>query len=65
MSGQLISQYLQNNGIKQRWLAEQLGITESRLSLILAQKAPLDAEILFKICDTLGVSSELFRPIEG
>jgi plasmid maintenance system antidote protein VapI len=61
MTGILISQFLRDNGIKQRWLAEQIGISETRLSLMLTNKAPIDAEILFRICDVLGVSSETFR----
>ncbi|MGI6616726.1 MAG: helix-turn-helix domain-containing protein [Saccharofermentanales bacterium] len=53
MTGILISKFLRENGIKQRWLAEQLGISETRMPLMLTSKAPIDADFLFKICDVL------------
>ncbi len=34
MTGKLISQYLRDNSIKQRWLAEELDISESRMSFL-------------------------------
>ncbi len=65
MTGILISKFLRENGIKQRWLAEQLGISETRMSLMLTSKVRIDAEFLFKICDVFGVSSETFRNETG
>lgn len=38
MPGLLIASYLRDNGIKQKWLAEQLDITERRMSLIVSYK---------------------------
>ena len=61
MTGILIAMFLRDNGIKQRWLADQLSISETRMSLMLTDKAPIEAEMLFRICDALGVSSETFR----
>lgn len=58
MIGLKISDYLRNNGIKQKWLAEQIGITESRLSSVLNNKTTLNADMLFDICSALNVSSE-------
>lgn len=59
--GMTISQYLKSNGIKQKWLSSQLGMSESRLSSILNDKALLKADVLFDICSVLNVSSENFR----
>ncbi len=57
-----IKEYLESNGIKQKWLAHELGITESKLSLMLTGKSPIYSDMLFQICDVLGVSSNLFKP---
>lgn len=54
--GARISSYLNANCIKQRWLAEQLGISESKLSNTLNSKVSLDADLLFKICEVLNIS---------
>lgn len=59
--GERICHYLDSNGIKQRWLAEQLDISETKMSNILNSRTSIDAELLFRICKVLNVSSELFR----
>ena len=61
MTGQKISEYLKENGIKQKWLADRIGVTETQMSNFLNSKATLSAELLFQICSVLGVSSEEFR----
>lgn len=61
MTASKIKEYLQKNGIMQKWLAEQINIPESRLSNILNNKSPLYADLLFQICQILGVSSEEFK----
>ena len=57
-----IKEYLERNGIKQKWLANEIGVSVSQLSLMLTGKAPIRTDMLFLICDALGVSSETFRP---
>lgn len=57
-----IKEYLEKNGIKQKWLANEIGVSVSQISLMLSGKAPIRTEMLFMICDKLGVSSETFRP---
>lgn len=52
--------YLKQNGIKQIWLAEQIGMPPNKLSGILSGKSPLYADVLARICNVLNVSSELF-----
>lgn len=61
MTGKAVSQYLNDKGIKQKWLAEKLDISESRLSGMLTGRYPMSAEMLFDICRILNVSSEVFR----
>lgn len=57
-----IKQYLQDQGIMQTWLADKVDLSPSRLSQILNGKAPLGADMLFRICSVLGVSSDTFTP---
>ena len=61
MTGQRISDYLKENGIKQKWLADRVGVTEAQMSNCLNSKTTISAELLFQICSALGVSSEEFR----
>lgn len=61
MTGKEVAQYLNENGIKQKWLAEKLEVSESRLSGMLTGKSPISAEMLYDICSILNVSSEVFR----
>lgn len=61
MTGKEISKYLKKNGIKQKWLAEQVGVSESLMSSMLKGKTAINADMLFSICSVLKVSSESFR----
>jgi plasmid maintenance system antidote protein VapI len=56
-----IDEYLIRKGIKQRWLAAQLGTPESTLSGYLNGTTALKADLFIRICETLGVSPEKFR----
>lgn len=51
---QLIKEFLDSKGTKQRWLAEQSGISEEHISNILADRVLLTEENLTKINDVLG-----------
>jgi DNA-binding Xre family transcriptional regulator len=49
-----ISAYLEENGIKQNWLAKKAGINENTLSSILKEQTKLSIERLEIICGVLG-----------
>ncbi|MDD3960005.1 MAG: helix-turn-helix transcriptional regulator [Oscillospiraceae bacterium] len=55
-----IKAYMQENGIKQSWLAKQINMSPSQLSEVLSGKRPLYADDLAKICESLHVSSDTF-----
>ncbi|MBQ9773129.1 MAG: helix-turn-helix transcriptional regulator [Clostridia bacterium] len=58
--GRKIWLYLKERRIKQRFVAEQLGIPPTTLSSILLGKQRVNVEIYARICDVLGVSLEKF-----
>ena len=55
-----IKSYLEENGIKQLYLAKMLGITEGKLSLMLSGKRKISLEEYEFICFVLGVSVDKF-----
>lgn len=56
-----IKEILQEQGKKNKWLAEQLGITEPGLWLIMTEKVNVPLRRLEQIAEILGVSTiELF-----
>ena len=60
MLAQKIYQYLEQNGIKQTWLAAQLGMAKSTMNGIFKGRTRLKAETFLQICDILRVSPEIF-----
>lgn len=56
--GMAIRNYLKEQGQKQAWLADQLGIKPSTLSASLSNE--LSASRFFEICDILNVSPDYF-----
>lgn len=58
--GQKIKAYISSNGIKQKFLAEQIGISEQKLCLSLNGDRKLSFEEYEKICGCLGVNTDKF-----
>lgn len=63
MVGQRIKQYLIDNGIKQTFVAEKVGIPASQLSDICNKGRIIDCLLYSKICKALNVPLETF--LEG
>lgn len=55
-----IKSYLSDKGIKQKYLAEQVDISENLLSMILNNKATLDMDLFEKIISVLKVDANTF-----
>ena len=60
MVGKRISEYLTNNGIKQSFVAEKVGIAPSQMSDICNKGRNIDCVLYYKICKTLNVPFETF-----
>lgn len=60
MVGKRISEYLTDNGIKQSFVAEKVGITKSQMSDICTKGRSIDCVTYYKICKTLNVPLEMF-----
>ena len=60
MIGENISVYLKNNGIKQSWLAERLGVPITTLSGAMTGRVHMKAEMFMRICEILRVPPETF-----
>ena len=55
MVGSKIKEYLDNNGIKQTFLAKETVISDSRISKILNQGVSIDCIDYYRICKALNV----------
>ena len=62
MVGQRIKQYLEDNGIKQGFVAAKVGIPHSQMSDILNNGRTINCVLYAKICRALNVSLETFIP---
>lgn len=60
MVGARIKQYLNENGIKQAFLAEKVDIPQSQLSDICNKGRSIDCILYWKICNVLNVPYEKF-----
>lgn len=60
MLAQNISEYLKNNGIKQSWLAEQVGLPVTTFNGIINGKVAMKADLFIEICKILNVPPEMF-----
>ena len=61
MVGMKIGEYLEENGIKQSFVADKVGITPARMSEIVnKQNKIIDCVLYYKICKVLNVPLELF-----
>ncbi len=52
---------MEERGVKQSFLKEQLGMTASTVNALLNGNRGISAEEYFKICDALKVPLEFFR----
>lgn len=60
MIGKLIKEYLAENGIKQTFLAQKTGLTDSAISDICIHDRRIDVIEYKKICDALNVPLDYF-----
>lgn len=60
MVGAKIRQYLTENGIKQAFVAQNVGISPSQMSDICTKDRGIDCVLYHKICKTLNVPFETF-----
>lgn len=58
--GPIIQSYLKEKGLSQKYIAKQLGLTDSKLSAILQGKQQLKAEVYLAICEELDLSVNYF-----
>lgn len=63
MVGKRIGEYLTNNGIKQSFVAEKVGITAPQMSEICNKGRSIDCITYYKICKVLNLPLETF--LEG
>lgn len=50
-----LRRYIEENGIKQSYLARQSGLSPDRLSLLLRDKRRLRADEMMEMCDVLRI----------
>ena len=55
-----IAQYLEEQGIKQSWLAQKTGLTDNMISGILNGKRKMTADEFVRICKAIGKSPNDF-----
>ena len=60
MVGKKIKQYLTDNGIKQKFLAQKAGLSDAVISAICQGERKIDVIEYHKICKALNVSMDLF-----
>lgn len=60
MIGAKIDKYLEENGIKQGFVADKVGLTSSQMSDILNKGRRIDCVTYYKICKVLNVPYETF-----
>lgn len=60
MIGARIKEYLSDNGIKQGFVAEKVGITPSQMSDICNKNRSIDCITYYKICKVLDVPLDKF-----
>lgn len=60
MVGQNIKSYMAAHGIKQRWLAEKVGLSETAMSAKLNGLRGFTFEEYERICGALGIRTDTF-----
>ena len=59
-----VKSYAKNNGLKQAFIAQQMGFTEKRFSELLNGNAVMKIEDLERICNYFGVPATTFIKTE-
>lgn len=62
MVAENIKRFMDENGIKQRTIAQKCGVPEGKISAILTGRTRLTADVFFLICKALGQSPDFFDP---
>lgn len=57
-----IAQYIKNNGIKQNYVANGIGLPPQAISALVRGERELDVEEYIRICDLFKVSYDYFMP---
>ena len=65
MIGANIKKYLEDNGIKQTFIAEKVGITPSQMSYICKNGKDMSCITYYKICKALNVPMDKFIDAES
>lgn len=65
MLGALAKEYMQNNGIKQSYVAEKIGMSPQVLGQILNEKRKIEATEFFNMCEAMGVDAAEFAKAAG
>lgn len=60
MVGNNIKEYLNENGIKQSFVANKVGVSNSAMSEICNKDRTIDCVLYYKICKVLNVPLEFF-----
>ena len=54
-----LKKIIANKGLKQRWIAEQLGLQESNLSSYLSGAKPIPSDVKMALYNLLGINTEI------
>ena len=65
MVGKNIKIYLKENGIKQNYVAQKVGIPAATLNAMLLERQKLPAETYMKICSVLEEPLNRFAPCDS
>lgn len=60
MLGKIIKTYIEENGLKQKKIAEDSGMTQQALSDVLNERRKIEATEYFNLCRALKVTVDFF-----
>lgn len=60
-----IAKYIKDNGIKQVYVANGIGLSQAAISSMVNGERDLDVEEYVKICDLFKVSYDYFMPTDN
>lgn len=55
-----VKDYIKANGVKQKYVAKEMGYTETKFSQLINGRKPLQIEDLIKICKYFNISANKF-----
>ena len=65
MLGTLIKEYMRNNGIKQSYVADKIGMSPQTLGQVLNGNRKIEAKEFFDLCEAIGVDAAEFAQTAG